>query len=203
MKKRLTIMAISIICLLGAACKKDGNGTGGGVAITDANGAKALFSKMNSLWTGTLRPVLSKSAQTYTNTVINGSSGTAVVTGQYYTSRASSSSSSSSSSSIDVIITFKNYVADGMHINGTVRFFDYSSTRTACSDYGCASSSHSSIDYDSSDGAGNSLGSAAVQFDYGSQSYKDAVIMDIGKSDNFHWSIKVTNSSSQTITTSY
>lgn len=203
MKNRLTIIAIALLSLL-SACKKDGNDAngGGGIAITDANGAKALFSKMNSLWMVTLRPVLSKSTQTYTNTVVNGSAGTATVNGKYSATNASSSSSSTSTSTIDVTITFKDYEANGMHINGSVRFFDYSNYRTACSNSGCASSSHTDLDYDSSNGSA-SLGAANVQFDYNGQSYKDAVTMAIEKSDNQHWSIKITNSANQTINTSY
>jgi hypothetical protein len=203
MKNRLTIIAVLLLGLLGA-CKKDGDGTsGGGKAISDDTGAKALFSKMNSLWSGTLRPALSKTTQKYSGTVINGSSGTATVEGQYSATHASSSFSSTTTSTIDVTITFKDYVASDMHINGTVRFFDYSNYRSACSDSGCASSSHTSLDYESADGSGNSLGAANVKFDYAGQSYKDAVTMDLRKSDNAHWSIKVTNSAGQTITTSY
>ncbi len=203
MKNRLTILAIGIACLLGA-CKKDGNGSnGGGDAITDANGAKALFSQMNRLWTGTLGPALSKSPQTYSNTVLNGSSGTATVNGEYATTNASSSFSSTNTSTMDVTITFKDYVANDMHINGAVRFFNYSNYRSACSDAGCASSSHTSQDYESKGTSGGTLGPVNVQFEYGGKGYKDAVTMDISKSDNAHWAIKVTNSANQTINTSY
>jgi len=203
MKKRLYIIALAAVCLLGA-CKKDSNGTNGGqAAIADEAGAKALFSKMNNLWTVSLRPALSKTTQTYTNTVLNGNSGTATVTGSYSTTHASSSFSSTNTSTIDVTIIFKDYESNGMRLNGTVRFFDYSNVRSACSGSGCVTSAHSSIDYDSKDGAGNSYGSAKVQFEYSGKSYQDAVLMDIGKSDNAHWSIKVINGSNQTIITTY
>ena len=203
MKKRLTIKAIALACLLGA-CKKDGNGlNGGGIAITDDNGAEALFFKINTLWSGTLGPALTHAPQSYTNKVLNGSSGTATVNGQYRTTNASSSFSSTTTSNVDVTITFKDYVADGMHLNGTVCFFYDSEFRNACSDYGCASSSHTSQDYESKSTSGSSLGPVNVQFDYAGKGYKDAVTMDMSKSDNAHWAIKVTNSANQTINTSY
>jgi hypothetical protein len=203
MKNKLTIIALIAICVLGA-CKKDGTGTnGGGAPITDETGAKALFSKMNSLWTNTLGPVLSETNQTYTNKVLNGTSGTATVNGSYSVTRASSSSSSLNASTADVIITFKDYESDGLHINGTVRFFDYSNVRTACSSSGCATSSHSRLAYSSHDGSNNSFGQANVRFEDNGKSYQDAILMDIGKTDNFRWSIEVTNSNNQTISTSY
>jgi hypothetical protein len=203
MKNKLTIIALFAVCVLGA-CKKDGNGAnGGGAPITDETGAKALFSKMNGLWTNTLEPVLSETNQTYTNKVLNGTSGTATVNGSYSVTRASSSSSSLNTSTADVIITFKDYESGGLQINGTIRFFDYSNVRSACSSSGCATSSHSSLSYRSHDGSNNSFGQANVRFEYNGKSYQDAVLMNIGKSDNFHWSIEVTNSNNQTISTSY
>jgi hypothetical protein len=203
MKTRLIIIAVTLFCLLGA-CKKDGNETKtNGVAITDDTGAKALFSKMNSLWTTTLKPALSKTSQTYTNTILNGSSGTATVNGQYGKTFASSSFSSTSTSTVDVTIVFKDYEVDGMHINGTVRFFDYNNYRSACSSSGCVSSSHTSIVYKSVDASGASLGPASVQFESNGKTYNDAVLMNIGKSDNAHWSIVVTNNAGQSINTSY
>lgn len=203
MKNKLTIIALIAVCVLGA-CKKDGNDNkGGGTPISDEAGAKALFSKMNSLWTAALRPNLSKTVQNYTNTVLNGSSGTATVNGNYAATRASSSFSSTNTSTIDVTVTFKDYESDGLLINGTVRFFDYSNVRSACSSSGCATSSHSSLSYRSHDGANNSFGGATVRFEYNGKNYEDTVLMDIGKSDNAHWSIKVTNSHNETISTSY
>jgi hypothetical protein len=203
MKTRLIIIGMAFLCFL-SACKKGGNETKtNGIAITDDSGAKALFSKMNGLWTGTLKPALAKTNQTYTNTVLNGASGTATVNGQYTKTFASSSFSSTSTSTVDVTIVFKDYEVDGMRINGTMRFFDYSNYRSACSSSGCVSSSHSSIAYRSVDGSGASLGSASVRFDYSGKTYTDAVLMSIGKSDNAHWSIVVTNSAGQTINTSY
>ncbi|GGA96381.1 MULTISPECIES: hypothetical protein [Mucilaginibacter] len=203
MKNKLITIALAAVCVL-AACKKEGNdNNGGGTPISDETGAKALFSKMNGLWTAALRPNLSKTVQTYTNTVLNGSSGTATVNGSYAATHASSSTSSTNTSTIDVVVTFKDYESDGLHINGTVHFFDYSNVRSACSSSGCATSSHSSLSYRSHDGANNSFGQANVRFDYNGKSYQDAVLMDIGKSDNFHWSIKVTNRNNQTINTSY
>lgn len=203
MKNKLTIIALIAICVLGA-CKKDRDGTnGGGAPINDETGAKALFSKMNALWTNTLGPALSETNQTYTNKVLNGTSGTATVNGSYNETHSSSSSSRLNTAIADVTITFKDYESDGLRINGTVRFFDYSNVRTACSSSGCATSSHSSLSYSSYDGSNNSFGQANISFDYNGKRYQDAVLMDIDKSDNFRWSIEVTNSNNQKISTSY
>ena len=203
MKVKLIAIVVIAVSMLGA-CKKDGSGTsGGGAPITDATGAKALFAKMNSLWTNTLRPVLSETNQTYNNKILNGTSGSAIVNGNYTATHASSSSSSTNTSTIDVTINFKEYESDGLHINGTVHFFDYSNVRSACSSSGCATSSHSSLSYRSHDGSNNSFGQANVRFEYNGKSYQDAVLMDISKSDNLHWSIKVTGTNNQAIITSY
>ncbi|GAA4310586.1 hypothetical protein GCM10023149_05320 [Mucilaginibacter gynuensis] len=196
----MMLVAIS----LAGACKKDENGAGkGGVAINNENSAKGLFSKMNNLWKVTLRPTLAKTPQLYTNTILNGTSGTATVNGEYSTTRSSSSSSTRSSSTVDVTVTFKDFEADGLTINGTLRFFDYSNSRTACSSSGCASSNHTDLDYQSKNSSGGSLGPVSVQFEYSGQNYKDAVTMDINKYDNAHWAIIIINSAGETINTSY
>jgi len=62
MSKLPAILAIVFLCIIHTACSK--TGTNAGAPITDEATAKAAFLKINSLWAATLKPALTKEAQT-------------------------------------------------------------------------------------------------------------------------------------------
>jgi hypothetical protein len=122
MKKFNFILAILITIGFGA-CKKEDGGGATGKAITNEATAKATFLKIDNLWTATLQPKIAKTEKTYKDETISGPNrGLAVINGRYYKTRISSSSSSTSTTNFDILVTFKNYVTDGMTLDGTVRF---------------------------------------------------------------------------------
>lgn len=203
MKKIHFILAIVITISLGA-CKKEGTGGASGMAITDEATAKAAFLKINNLWTATLEPMIAKTEKTYKDETISGpNGGQAVINGRYYKTRFSSSSSSTSTTNFDMLITFKNYVTDGMTLDGTVRFFEFSESRSACSSSGCAFTNHYSISYDTNDGSDNNFPPLGIQFDNNGSKVNDKILIESGKSDNFRWGITVTNSAGQAFTFNY
>ena len=92
MSKLLTILAIAFLCIVNMSCSK--TGAGSAAPITDEETAKAVFLKINGLWTGTLKPALTKEAQTYTNKTLDGSTGgKAIVNGSFTKTSFSSSTS--------------------------------------------------------------------------------------------------------------
>lgn len=201
MSKLPTILIIAFSCLM-TACSKSGSG-GGGTPITDEVTAKAAFLKINSLWTVTLKPALTKEAQTYTDMVLNGGTGgKAIVNGSFSKTSASSSTSSTNSSLVDVTITFQQYETDGLRLEGVLRFFDSYSYRMACGSAGCASSTKTSVSYLSEDGYGSTFPPVAIKFNSNGTDLNDAILMDASKT-LAHWSVKVTNKSGKVITFSY
>lgn len=130
MSKLLTVLVIVVIFLT-SACSK--SGAGSGAPITDEGTAKTAFLAINSLWTATLKPALTKEAQTYANMSLNGvAGGKAIVNGSFIRTNFSSSTSASNTSLVDVTITFQQYETNGLRLDGVLRFFDSYSYRMSC-----------------------------------------------------------------------
>ncbi|SEN13653.1 hypothetical protein SAMN05216436_11218 [bacterium A37T11] len=197
MKKLLIYTTIALTLLLTACSKDDGTG-GKGARVTNEVAARAVFQAINTLWTGTLRTIITAEQKKFQNQEVQGpKGGTAIVNGEYSTTSSSSSNSSRRSSYIDVIISFQDYQTESLKITGKLRFFDTSNSRTACSSSGCASSSHSRHAYNSEDGSKVSFGTSHLQFSTDGGMISDDILIDSGKSDNMSWYITVTNGNNE------
>lgn len=183
------------------SCKKSGGGSGAPITIeTDARG---FFIKVNGLWNGVLKPALTKNVQTYTNAVLSDSAGgQAVVNGSYSASHYSGSSGSTQSSMVDATIVFTHFKANGLVLDGKLRFYDSYSYRQDCGSSGCASSTHTSVAYNSKDGSGNVFDPVAVSYDYNGKSYSDKVLLYASKV-YASFAVKVTNSQGELFSFSY
>jgi len=204
MKKHLLILILAPAMLF-SSCSKD-NSELSGAPVSTEDEAEAVLVAINNLWTTVLKPQLTKKAQTYSDTVLSdGAGGKATVNGHYDYSTFSSSSSNSVNSEIDVQITFQQYVANGLHLNGTLRFYDSYYSRTACSSSGCASSTHTDVVYSSSDGNSNDKDFPPITIAFknaAGKSYKDNILLYVGK-EYAHWEGKLINARNQTISISY
>ncbi len=204
MKKHLVIVVAALICLASSCKKDDSKNPKSGASVSDDASAKAAFITLNNFWMSTLEPALTKQTQTYTNTAITGASGgSAIVNGSYSTTHFSSSTNTSSTSNVEALISFSQYKTSSLTIDGELYFFDYSSSRSACSDAGCASAYHTSLDYQSKDDKGTALPAVAMNFSYGGKNYSDKLTFIASKSDNETWSVKVTNSGGETFSFYY
>lgn len=188
------------------ACSKDGDSAGGsgGKAINSQELAKATFDKINTLWTAVLKPGLGQQTQTYSGKVLQGSEGgKATVNGAYQKNSSSSATSTLNSSTMDVFITFDQYRTGDLLLNGTIRFYEHSYSRTACSSSGCASSSKRTLAYESrtklSDTA---LTPFNIEFAYNDGLLKDFILMDSHK-EYSSWKVEITNADKTTFTFSF
>jgi len=198
MKKLMFMLLVSTLFFNGCS-KDDGGSADDAVKITNEEQAKAAFAAIQSLWNSTLRSLITAEEKTFTNETLAIAGGSAIVNGEYSTTRSSSSSSSRNSSYIDVFITFQDFQTDQLKISGTIRFFDTSNSRTACSSSGCASSYHTSLAYKTQPSLENEdLIPCNLNFLYNGQQISDVILFDSGKSDNQHWSVKVTNGNNET-----
>jgi len=202
MSKLLTIAAIAFLCIVNVSCSKTGGGSGG-APITDEETAKAVFLKINSLWTATLKPALTKEAQIYTDkTLDGGTSGKAIVNGKFAKTSFSSSTSSSNTSEVDVTITFQQYETGGLRLDGVLRFFDSYSYRQSCGSSGCASSTKTSTGYFSANGSGTTFSPVTAAFNYNGKDLRDGILLTASK-EYAHWAVKVTNGSNKVFSFSY
>lgn len=182
-------------------CKKDGGG--GGEPVSEEAVARVLFSKINGLWTGTLKPALTKTKQTYTNYVLSDSAGgQATVNGSYTATSYSGSSGSTASSMVDATIRFEHFTRNGLRLDGTFRFYDGYSYRQDCGSSGCASSTHTSVTYNSKDGSGNVYDPLAVSFSSNGVNYADKILLYASKPYS-SFSVKLTNTAGDTFSFSY
>lgn len=202
MKKYLSGILVSL-CLL-TACSKDETEAGAvNPPITTAEQARAAFTKINTLWISTLKPVLTKEKQTYSGKVLEGAGGgKAVINGSFTRSSSSSSSSTRNSSIADVTITFQQYETDGLRLDGVLRFYDSYNSRTACSSSGCASSTHTYLSYSSESAAGVANPPVAIEFELNGKTFRDQILLDANK-EFVTWSVKLTNENKQEFSFSY
>lgn len=205
MNKRLSPIFLAALLLL-QACGKDNDGPGGsgGKAINSQELAKAAFGRISTLWTATLRPALGQQAQTYSGKVLQGAGGgKATVNGSYQKNSSSSSTSTLNSSSMNVVITFDQYQAGDLRLNGSIRFYEYSYSRTACSSSGCASSSKRTLAYESkSKWTDTVLAPVNIEFSHNGNLLKDIILMDSRKEYSL-WEVEITNANNTTFKFSF
>ena len=175
-----------------------------GAPVSDEADAVSVLITIDNLWKTVLRPQLTTKTQSFDDTVlVDGPGGKVSVSGSFETTHASSSWSSSSSSLVDVTVTFTGYTDNDLYLDGKLRFFDASSTRTACSSSGCASSSHSDLEYLSEDARGNALEAMTIAFkDLTGKAYRDKITLSVSK-QYVHWQGSLVNSRHDTISVIY
>jgi hypothetical protein len=120
---------------------------------------------------------------------VSGASGSASVTGTKTASSTSSSSSVSSTSTSDLTIAFTAFGMKDVKgsVAGTVRWYEYHYSRTACSSSTCASSS------DNSEAAEGT--SVKVTFEYSNATYTDTITVDASSPEyTSRWDVKITTS---------
>ncbi|MBS1604648.1 MAG: hypothetical protein JST42_18425 [Bacteroidetes bacterium] len=183
--------------ILISSCKKN---SGEAVSpINDATTARAIFNAIDVLWQRTLSPALSKNSQTFTNTVLQDSSGgSATVNGTFSTTTTSYPNSSSSTYNMSVIINFDHYRSNGLELNGPLRFYDARSSRTDCGSSGCASTSHNSTAYDDKDQAGGTLPAITVSLKYNGRQYEDNILL-VASKEYSSWSVKIITAAQKTL----
>lgn len=123
---------------------------------------------------------------------ISGAAGTASVTGEKTASSSSSYSSSSTTRQTDLMIDFADFKSSSStgSVTGTVRWFDYYYSRTACSDSGCASASDHSEAVEGT--------SITITFEYDGKTYSDVIAVDAGSgSDSSSWDVELTNAAGE------
>jgi len=203
MKKFLLLTSMLASFFLIGGCHKD-DPQMSGAPVSDETAAVSVLMAINNLWVTTLKPQLTVNPQIYSDTVImDGPDGKVTVDGHYDYSRSSSSSSSSVTVDIDAIITFAQYNVNGLYLNGKLRFYDASHSRTACSSSGCASASNMIIAYASSDGSGNNFPPVTIAFkDQAGKQYRDNISITVSK-EYAHWEGSLVNGKNQTISISY
>lgn len=201
MKNYLFAVLAGTLCWL-SSCKKDSGNSGS--PITDSQGAKGAFIQLNGLWTGTLKPLLSKTPAKFTDLLLSDSAGgSATVNGSYTSTSYTGSSGSTSSKAVDAIVLFKGYrTKGGMRLDGTIHFYDGYSFRMDCGSSGCASATHTSVAYRSEDGSGNTLGPTAVVFDYNGARYSDKILVNASKPYST-FSVIITNGQGKEFSFSY
>jgi len=172
---------MTIVCLFApGACSKRNNGGEEGSPISSAAQAKLMFSYINDMWNGRLKPALTKKEQTYTNYILVDSAGQkAVVDGSYEVGGVSGPSGSTTSMIADVTITFQKYQADGLTITGIMRFFDSYSSRTDCAGANCATSTHKSVSYATRDTTASAA--VAVRYASGGTAVSDNIVLRSSK----------------------
>lgn len=118
---------------------------------------------------------------------VAGAAGTASVTGDKTASSSSSVSSSTTTQETDLTINFVGYrSAGGVLASGSVRWFDYYYSRSACSDSGCASASDHSEAL-----TGSSIN---ITFESNGTTYSERIDVDASSgSDVSSWDVTVTN----------
>lgn len=175
MRQILPIVATMITLLYMTSCTKTNDAGGGAPIATDAD-ARAAFAKINSLYTSKLRSKLTKSAQTFTNYVLIDSAGQKVIAnGKYSTSSFSGSSGSSSSYDLDVTVSFQQFRSGDLQLDGILRIYDYSSTRTDCSSSGCATATHKNLIYSTTDTT--AAAAIAIKFANNGKNFSDKIIL--------------------------
>jgi len=175
---------------------EDGGGGGGGAkAITTSAEARTLFALLRSSGEAV---DLAVTAPFNGSTSVSGSLGRAAVTGKKTSSQTSTSSSSSTTTMSDLQIAYSSYRAgsSSLTVNGSMRWFEYYYSRTACSSSSCASSS---------DHSESMKGSAmSVQFDHGGVRYTDVVTIDADSPEyTSRWNVKITTRAGQVLSFSY
>jgi len=201
MNKLLTAACLISLFLL-QACSKDNDSDGnGGRAINNEELARAAFGKIDALWTAVLRPALGSQAQTYSGKELQGAGGgKATVTGTFVKSSSSSFTSSLNSSTMDIVIAFDQYQYSDLRLNGSIRFYEYSYSRTACSSSGCASSSKNTSAYESKlKGLDTALSPFNIELMHNGERFKDLILMDSHKEFST-WKVDITNSDKTTFT---
>lgn len=201
--KTFLFVTLTLASVLLGGCHKD-DMQPKGAPISDQAAAVSVLLAIDHLWETVLKPQLTVTPQNYHDTVLmDGPNGKITVEGSYYYHQTSSSSSNSTSSITDVTITFIDYNENDLYLNGDLRFFDASSSRTACSSSGCASSNHMSISYTSNDGTGTIFPPLTIAFkDLAGKPYRDNITMDVGK-QYAHWAGSLVNGKRDTISISY
>lgn len=186
---REKFILITLFILLLASCSDEGNDRYS--PISDEEQAKAAFKRIDSLWTSSLKPSLTIDEQTYTDEVLSGPiGGTALVNGSYSESKSSSSSSTSSSKLIDVTVTFQQYQTDGLKLDGLLRFYYSYRRRQACSDSGCASSTHTYTSYSSVQDP------IAIEFEFNGRQVRDTISLKASR-EYSTFEVELTNDAGQ------
>lgn len=195
--------ALALASVLLGGCHKD-DMQPKGAPVSDEAAAVSVLITIDNLWKTVLKPQLTVTPQNYSDTVLmDGPGGKVTVEGSYQYNRSSSSSSTSSWSITDVTITFIDYKDKDLYLNGKLRFFDASSSRTACSGSECASSSDMNISYTADEGNGNTLPPLTIAFkDLAGKPYRDNITLDVGK-QYAHWEGSLVNGRLETISISY
>ncbi|MBS1662300.1 MAG: hypothetical protein JST68_14745 [Bacteroidetes bacterium] len=168
------LLLASLLTTLLAACHKSNDNSGSPIATS--SDAKLIFSMINTQWNGTLKPLLTKKVQTYTNQAFDSAGIKMIVNGSYSTTSFTGSSGSTYSSTADMTITFQQYKSNGITLNGTMRFYETHSTRTDCGTAGCATASHMSISYKTAD----TTAASAVAINYsntGGKTLSDNIVL--------------------------
>lgn len=192
---REKFILIALFILLLAGCSDDGNDTYS--PISDEEQARAAFTKIDNLWTSSLKPSLTIEEQTYTDEILSGPvGGTALVSGSFSESNSSSSSSTSSSKIVDATVTFQQYQADGLKLDGLLRFYYSYRYRMACSSSGCASSTHTYTSYSSEDGNGTANTPITIEFEFNGRQVRDQILLDASR-EYSTFEIKLTNGKGQ------
>lgn len=194
------LLAASLLILF-AACHKKNDGPGSGAPIATSSDARLIFGMINSMWNGRLKPLLTKKAQTFTNQAFDTAGMKMTVTGSYSVTSYSGSSGSTYSSTADMTITFQKYQADGLYLDGTIRFYEGHRSRTDCGTSGCATSSHMEIIYETKD----TTAASAVTISYqnsGGKSISDAIVLD-SEREYSTFSVRMKNRQGQSFSFSY
>ncbi|MFT4155042.1 hypothetical protein [Parafilimonas sp.] len=190
MKNYFMAIATALFLLLLTGCNKDGGSSGDGSAIETLADAMAAYSKITDIWNDELRPQLATDDQTFTNFVINGESGTAIVNGKYSEINQSSSNTSYNEFNMSVTVDFKDYTGkNGAKLSGGLHFYELSDTR--CTNFTCAT--HSSYQYYSLT-QDNTVLPVAISFLENGKKYSDKVYIDADKaSGRLSWDISLLN----------
>lgn len=171
--------------VLVGACS-DSTGTGSRTkSITTLAEAEAAFAFLR----GACAQIDDDVAENFTGPlVVTGAAGTASVTGSKTSTSYSSSYSTSSSHTSYLTITFAGYtVSSGpFPVSGTVTWYDYVYSRTACSSSSCASS------YDHTESLASSA--VTVTFEYSGATYTDVLDLYASSPDySPTWHVSLTN----------
>jgi hypothetical protein len=178
-KYLLPAMIAAFILSAVTSCSKSG-GSGSGSPIANGDDAKAAFIKINTLYTTVLKKMVTKNTQKFTNFILADSGGRKMIAnGEYSVSGFSGSSGSTSTTTIDVDITFQDYRSGDLELNGTIRFYDWNTSRTDCGSGGCATASHKDLAYETPDTS--AAGEIAIKFNNNGKAIADNISLTSDK----------------------
>jgi hypothetical protein len=184
-RRHLSKMAFLLVAAVGCDGSDPNGPSGSGARVSTQELAEAAFAALRSAAAEVDGQVATDFSAPLS---VSGASGTASVTGDKTSTSSSSYSSSTTTRQTDITIAFSDFQSDaGVSVSGSVRWFDYYYSRTACSDITCASASDHSEALEGT--------SIEVTFEYDGKTYSDTINVDASSgSDSSSWDVEVTNS---------